>query len=384
MGDGRTLSARTLSPMLTPTIGRAALMLLLLGCAPESGGPFGTASARDRLLSWRITPLWSRGGSMDDEITLAQVLPQQVAVIDTNRIVIADARLGRIVVLDAAGRLIAQREVAGDGPGELRRPYGLAADEAGFVAALDPVARRLVVWRRDLSPYQERTLIGEGEDAQIALHAGRLSRVVEWRDSLYGRQWRLITEDGTAPRDLAIVSRPAIATGDFPTCGGRGLSSYPLLTPRIVWTALGDQRAVAVGTSYEVLRSSGDRGPIRVFRDLAAMTADSQLAAFHAADRLMNGCAVPPMEVVRAFGFLPVVPVIHSLTLSRSGELFVQRRVDGRSLVIDVFDVGGEYQGTLPPAFPMPVAFLDAGRFVAVSLDRDDVPTLTLYRVDRR
>jgi hypothetical protein len=49
----------------------------------------------------------------------------------------------------------------------------------------------------------------------------------------------------------------------------------------------------------------------------------------------------------------------------------------------DLFEAAGRYLGTLPAGAPFPAAFLAGDRMVAIERDSPDVPSLSLYRVDR-
>jgi hypothetical protein len=131
----------------------------------------------------------------------------------------------------------------------------------------------------------------------------------------------------------------------------------------------------------EILDSLGVRKTIT--RGLVPEPADSQIAAYHARGRRNNDCLIPVEEVVREWGFASVVPVVTRMTYSPRMELFVERRVDGKELTIDVFDNRGEYLGTLPDGTPMPIGFVDGEHYLTIDLDSSDVPRLSRWRLIR-
>lgn len=355
----------------------ALLVVALVGCDHKPSGPMDVDLAWTAELEWRV------GGAEDSVLVLVRLWPQQVVSWDTNRIVIADASAGELLLLDGNGRLIRSRSIKGDGPGELRRPYGLTTTADNELVAIDPIARRLVRWNRDLVPVGEERLPDGMEDPQVVMSGDQWQVVVEGSDPARGKEWRLVRGNETSEETLAALARPAYATGDFPTCGAREISGYPLLTPRIVWTSRHGTTASVASAEYKIgiLDSLGVRKTIT--RGINPEPADSQMASYHARGRLMNGCPIPVEEVVREWGFASVVPVVTRMTFSPRMELFVERRVKGKELTIDVFDTSGEYLGTLPDGTPMPIGFVDGEHYLTIDLDSSDVPRLSRWRLTR-
>ncbi len=154
--------------------------------------------------------------------------------------------------------------------------------------------------------------------------------------------------------------------------------------PTINWDAEGEELAVNSGAEYvvEVYHAGAPFRTIR--RPIAPAHADQETAEREAADWRFNGCLVPPSEVVKAAGYLALIPVVQGVALSPEGELWVLRRgAETARPVIDLFDSSANYLGTLPAGAPFPAAFLSQDRIVAVEKDSSDVPRVTVYAVDR-
>lgn len=358
----------------------ALLVVALVGCDDKPSG----AVAVDVPLPWTAVPEWRVGGAEDSIVVLGSLRQHQVVSWDTGQIVIADADIGELLLLDGSGRLIRSRSIAGDGPGELRRPSGLTTTADGELVGIDPYALRLVRWDRDLVPVGEARLPdGAMGEPQIAMSGDQWQVVVTGRDSANAREWRLVRGNAIGQETLAALGRPAYATGDLPTCGSRGISSYPLLTPRIVWASRQGTTASVASAEYRIgiLDSLGVRRTIT--REIVPEPTDSQMAAYHARGRLMNGCPIPVEEGLRAWGFASVVPVVTRMIFSPQMELFVERRVEGKELAIDVFDTDGGYLGTMPDGTPMPIGFVDGGHYLSLDRDSSDVPRLSRWRLTR-
>ena len=95
-------------------------------------------------------------------------------------------------------------------------------------------------------------------------------------------------------------------------------------------------------------------------------------------------CVIPPREMVERRGFAEQIQWIVSVALSPGGDLWILRR-DATNLgapVIDVFTKDGAYLGTSNATAVYPLAFLGAGRVVAVATDSLDVDRVAVYRVD--
>jgi hypothetical protein len=91
-------------------------------------------------------------------------------------------------------------------------------------------------------------------------------------------------------------------------------------------------------------------------------------------------CVVPPSEVIEQRGYAAAVPLIESLAVGPTGELWVRRRTLGsEDRAIDLFDPDGEYLRTVPGDSPFPAAFLPDGRFIVIETDSLDVARIVVH-----
>lgn len=353
------------------------LFVALSGCSlPEN-----TGALVDVPLDWRVEAVWTRGGTDDPTLQLSLLQPYQLAAVQGGAVAVLDWREAVIHVIDSLGTDQGTIGRKGDGPGELQRPFGIATTSDGGLAAIDPIVQRYVQWGPEGRPRDEGRAPAGIEGPRFTVGDGWIQVVVAGRDSAGARIYSLVRDFGDRQETLATSARAEYAVGDLPSCGGGDISSYPLLAPRIVWAASNERTAVSATSGYEVRVLEGGREIGRITRPIAPEVTDSALAAFHARGRHLNRCPLPPMEVVRAFGFAVEAPIIAGMVFAPDGSLLVARRVRGMEPVIDVFDVDLRYVGTLPKGFPMPAAFVGRQGFVSTELDSLDVPVVRFFRV---
>ena len=124
-------------PLATPMLA-ASCLLLLAACLDEASDPAGTgrAATADLFSEWsgdeslRIAAEPSLVVGLDESLPLGGV---SGAVFFDDGIAIADDRSHEVVILDAAGRLLARQGGHGDGPGEYRFLAGIARHGDGLV-----------------------------------------------------------------------------------------------------------------------------------------------------------------------------------------------------------------------------------------------------------
>ncbi len=96
-------------------------------------------------------------------------------------------------------------------------------------------------------------------------------------------------------------------------------------------------------------------------------------------------CLIDPADMVDKRGYAETIPLIGTVMLSPSGELWVQRfSVDPDATIpIDVFDTGGAYIGTLERESFSPVVLLPGDRVGIVEKDESDVERLVVLSITR-
>ena len=97
-----------------------------------------------------LEPLWTIGGSDDDDLLLGVV--EQVIIDDANRIYLLDTQLATIQVLDAWGNILGRRGGPGDGPGEVRRPAAMTLFSDGTLGLAQSFPGKLVLLHADGTP----------------------------------------------------------------------------------------------------------------------------------------------------------------------------------------------------------------------------------------
>ena len=99
----------------------------------------------------------------------------------------------------------------------------------------------------------------------------------------------------------------------------------------------------------------------------------------------LGPCLISPEEMVEKRGFATQIPLIVSVVVSPSGEIWVLRRdpADLDRRLIDVYAADGGYLGTLSDASLYPVAFLGTSKIATVTTDSVDVDRVAVYDIGR-
>lgn len=359
-----------------PLLALALIPLLGSGCAP-AGVP------RDQPLDWHLEPRWIIGGADNRQVALSELARFQVAA-DSSAVYILDHPGARVFVVSRDGLVTDTLGRHGGGPGEFEDPWALAPLHGGGVGVVDLGARHLARWSPDLHPGDVVPIRGAMDHPQLAVIGSQLLFVVNGQGADGRNQYQLIA-DGPARSDtLARLVKPERRFGDLPTCDARHISLVPLFTPTLRWSERDGLLAVADGAEYRVRLLRDGAQVAELTRPLPPIRATEAFAESAAADWRFNSCLVPPAEVVRATGYLPVIPVIEEVAIGPDGIVWVLRRGSDRSGPrIDLFQASGAYLGTLPPSTPFPAAFLDRDHLITVEADTDEVPRVTLYRLVR-
>lgn len=357
------------------------LSLLLLAALISACQP---GESHERQLNWTFTPLWSVGGSEDSTVVLSSLWPRQIAADASGHIYLLAGAERRVYVIDPEGRLIKSLGHEGQGPAEFEGPEWIEVTDAGDVVVGDMATRRMVRWSSQGELLEPTPIREPLFGAQVALDGDRM-----WYTALAaadggGSEMRLIRSGSGATETQARVQRQKRRVGDFPSCGAYQISVQPLFAPTLTWDMNGSHAAVNVGPGYRIVRLERGQVVDTIMRDIPPAVATDALAEREADDWLINGCLVPPAEVIAVTGYMDRVPVVQQLKLAPSGELWVRHRdASGNPGGVDVFAPDGHLVGTLPDSTPFPVAFLPYGRIVAISMDSSEVPVVTLHRVRR-
>lgn len=350
----------------------------LVGCSRSS-------SSLNHQLSWVFHSRWTAGGSSDSSVILRSAYPFEVASGDGDHVYALAGPDPHVLIFDSTGQAVAKFGREGRGPGEMVDPYGISVTRAGEVDVVDLGSGRVVRWDANGEALDPIGIQGAVDQPKMAMIGGRLWHTTWVGSDKSGSEYHLIAGASLDDPVMARLARPRRRSGDFPSCHARDISVQPLFAPLIHWDAAGGRVAVNAGAAYRVAVMDSTGATVAIIqRSILPPKADRAAALKEAQGWLLNGCVVPPEEVLHVTGFSDVIPVVQAVALSPAGELWVKRiGRDGGPTRIDVFDATGTYTGTLPPGSPWPAAFLGAHGLIAVDADSLDVPRLTSYDIAR-
>lgn len=364
--------------------------LLVVGSALFIGQLMSSACRQEPMTSDRPVRrsaelVWSAGGADAQALALSRLDASQVSVDSTGRIYVLGASEMRVYVLDSLGNVRDSLGRSGQGPGEFDYPVSVHAALNGGLAVVDLGLRRIVKWRPDGALDEATPIADVLYDTRVVVDDTTMVYVTGGRREDGVSEFRLTKQIGATRVVLTSLEKARLRPAEFPSCNARGIAVLPLFAPVIHWSADQRRTAYSVGTDYRVVVASDGNVPDTLSRPLPPMVADSEAASIEAADWLINGCKVPPLEVVRGTGFLEHIPPILEVRLAPLGEVWIGRRSGPRdaSVLIDVFDRHGVYLGTMPDGTPMPAVFLGDDRFLSISKDSVDIPVVSLYRILR-
>lgn len=353
----------------------------------SAGVEIVVSAGADRILPWRLEPVWRAGGADDERLAVPALAAHEVSGGPDGRVFVLDGAGRRVLVFSPGGELVDTLGREGGGPGELESPMALSVAGDGVVAVYDFARGGLVRWSAEgevLDVVRMDDLFW-GPGMEVTDH-GVVFATFEGRTESATRLGLLSWSPDSA-RTLARFTSAPLRPADFPSCGQQGTLVAPLFSPELLWSAAGRQVAVTTDAAYVIdVHQGGDRAR-SVRRDVPPRPVTQEMALRHVGDGVHFGaveCTIPPAEAVRGYGYGEVLPSLEAVSLSPEGEVWALRgRVADEPGRTDVFGSDGAYLGTLPPGSPFPAAFLPDGGIVAVEMDYLDVPVVAVYRVIR-
>ena len=376
---------------------------VVLGCgdAPGDRQSVGTAAMAverventgdDSASTWRLTPVWTVGGSDTGALSFTAVSPGLVGATRDGHVYVLDRAANRVVVLDSSGRPVRTLSRKGRGPGEFEFPSEMSVSSDGSVAVIDLAKLGAVSFAPNGDVLPIRTI------PRIPIPNGSMrfagdSVIYDFRtmdgDQQNG-EWRL----------GIIIMRPAdttvVADAPFPVREPRVVNygcfadagQWPLFVPRFRWAFSGGRLAYTEGGAYQVtvLEPKAQR---TITRAVSPIASEPRMVAraFPNGQTIntANGpCLVAPDKLREQLGMEPTLPHIAAIAVDPSGTLWVERwRLPDEAPRTDLFDVGGNYLGTLRQ-WGAPVAFVDASRALFAVVDEaTDARRLQLVHITR-
>ena len=347
----------------------------------------------DRVLEWQFHRLFELGGSDEGPESFFRVTAGLIGADASGNLFVLDPTNARIVVFDADGQFLRSMGSSGGGPGEFRAPGSISVSSDGEVAVFDYGKGSLV--RFDAS--------GEVNDEQPfpLFPTPNLQRhFSQSGDTTLVSTSTSPTEPGDLTQTLRqIVDSDTLVLAEFPLppaeiatfekCGV-SLPLLPVFAPEVAWATRRGMVAVSLSVEYSVSFTEAGRLTRIVRREIEPTSASREQAILHRGDgfRLSSTrgpCLIDPAEMVDKGGYADLIPLIKTVFLSPSGELWVQRFTVDRDAVvpIDVFNVGGAYIGTFVRDSFSPVVLLPGGRVGVVETDELDVQRLVVFSIQR-
>lgn len=343
----------------------------------SAGVEIVASSGGDRTLAWSFQADFTLGGKDTDAESFYRVGSTLVGADTLGRIHVLDLDAFRIVTFDDRGRFLFSAGRAGEGPGELGRPGGMAVGPDGTVVVTD-------FGRPSLPRFRE----GEALEGLILPFANPANTTLGWeRDALVLERMEfapegtiqalyLLTSQGDSV-PMARFQGGSARPVTFESCGISITAMGPIFEPTTPWAAGSAGVAYVPGAEYVVQLFRQGRLVRSVRRDLVPRTADEAAALASQGEGMRIGIGggetrlCEAAEVVEQRGFAPVLPWVGQLALAPDGTLWIRRfeAAEGASGPIDLFDGSGAYLGTLPPEAPLPLAFLPDGRVLVKEVD---------------
>ena len=347
----------------------------------------------DRLLDWQFERVFSVGGVEEGPESFYRVLSRMVDADAVGNLYVLDPQNARVVVFDRDGGFLRSMGGSGGGPGELQAPGSFSVSPDGAVAVFDFGKGHLVRFDEEggVDVEQPFTLYPTPNDQR---HFSQFRDTILVSNStspmepgeLIQRLRQIVGSDTLLLQELPLP-KPVMAM--YEDCGG-GLNLPPIFAPELAWTT--QQGTVASSSSVEYSVSFWEAGNLTrvVRREIFAMPASRDHAIRHLGEgmRINFGrgpCLMDPAEMVDDRGFAEIIPLIGTVMLSPSGELWVQRfAVDPDAAPpIDVFDAAGAYIGTIERESFAPVILLPGDRVGVVEKDGSDVERLVVLAIQR-
>jgi hypothetical protein len=380
----------------------ASLSVMLAACSPASDSPRDAErsdsagvsvvlnSGIDRHLHWNYRAVQRLGGEDSGPASFYQVARNLVSVDDKGDIVVLDRNAFRAVEFTSSGEFLFEAGREGEGPGEFKRPVGIAAARDGGLAVLDAARGRYVQF--DASGQLVEEIPARSFYSYFhLLDAGVVSKSIDYLTN--GSVQRLLLSQVSDTTILAISDTGRTNSYQFEGCGpGPRMTGPVIFAPELVWHGNWNSIAVNSEPGYVVNMFDATGRLVRsVRRDIPVEPATAALAVQWAVanpSRVISPageCIIDPDQVVEKRGFARFVPLVGAVRLAPEGTLWVQRSAFvADSGKIDVFDVSGQYVGTLPVGSRLPIGFTPSGSVLLVERDEFDVERVVVAEIDGR
>lgn len=415
-----------------------AMILSVPGREVLRGQEVTQISGRDRTISPRAVDGYTVGSLAGEEWeTFADL--RTVAFDGAGNLYILDGGNHRVVVVDPSGALVREFGKEGDGPGELRLPFGMVVAPDGTTAIQDMGHQAFVVFgpdgsfirnapnefqnglvSREISYHPRHGAVGVSTSISISSRNGRTTS-----EGASGAPVRFIGfAEGVEPEELHTAWRrppePAKGGGASFSSGGSGsfrlsgMSALRAFDPIIRTAVLPNGRIVLTdSTAYDLKLIGPEGGHDRTLhrpldprpvtkRDQAAekkrrfdeleegdgprMIMSVRGGSGGGGTRTIGGDAMKGMmtDRIENMVFAEEIPVIADIATDWEGRIWVERTGDrvGEDGATDVLTADGRYLGTIPPdGIRIPDAFGPDGLMAVIEKDEFDVEFVVVRRL---
>lgn len=347
----------------------------------------------DRVLQWEFQRLFQLGGA-DEGPEAFFVLSTGLVDADADgNLFVLDPPNSRVAVFDADGHYLRSMGGSGGGPGEFQSPASMSVAPDGSVAVFD-------FGKGNLVRFDAGGQVDVEQPFPLFPAPNRQRHFAQSHDTTWVSTTIFSDNNNSQRQVLSLIARsdtlvlmdlplPQAQMAMFMECGG-GLRMPPIFAPEIAWDARAGTVALAASVEYSISFMHAARLTRIVRRAVPPTPAARDLAVEYLGEGVSfnfgrGPCLIDPGEMVDKRGYADLVPIIQTILLGPTGELWVQRFTldPDATPAIDVFDTSGDYVGTLVRDSFQPVVLLPGDRVGVVEKDESDVERLVVLSIRR-
>ncbi|MEO5799652.1 MAG: hypothetical protein ABIZ70_01540 [Gemmatimonadales bacterium] len=361
-------------PLAKPVIDKVGTATRVMNPGPTA---WADTNGWKLVLERTIQPAAGQPGELED--------PTEVVLLRDGRVVTAQRDPAMIRLYDAQGKFVRDIGRNGDGPAEYQRP--VIAIVGDTVVAYNGASGRATLLTLDGKRVREFLTNAHHDGPPITIdNRGRIrltgSRVTA-NQSL--AQW--IYFDLKGKRIDSMVPPRAVEPKVWTVKSGGGIASYyPPLTTRSV-NAFRSDGAVLYGVDnkYELLLTRTGRDTLLIFGRTGVAAADVPASI---RDSLFNLYARRPelAGVASKSDLSTHYPLWNEATFDGNGNIWISTGLtNAGTRHFEVFNPAGHYLGAVAAPFGnFRRTSWTGDRVAVVGTDKDDLPIIRVYRIDRR
>lgn len=354
----------------------------------SSGLEIVTYPGDDHPLDWTADTVVVLGGAGVEPSDSAFFSVSAVDADAAGNIYVLDGDEARVLAYDSTGRFLRRVGAKGGGPGEFEMPIAMSVSPDAIVSVFDFSKRALVRFERTGQTLDEIRMEQASSGGDFETHGDVLLHNMRDRSPADGNsvRWTLVRIADSQTTDLLRVDQTMSGAIHLESCGIRFAGLPQIFAPPRTWTARDGRVAGAIDHAYNVRIISGDSLVRMIRRDLPMIPATTERAVASVGPGMTVGLpggerTCSSEEVVEKRGVADVVPLIAKLAIAPDGAIWISRNTDqhGRTLT-DIFDISGNYLGTLPSDYPFPDAFVSPQTIVVRDEDEMGVARVLVIR----